>query len=57
VTLKETEGYDAYHAGRGLVDNPYGFNGEWDRGWLYAREEERVGYALGQSLRDAGLMS
>lgn len=57
MTDKETEGYEAYHAGKGLGQaNPYGIhNGrhEWNKGWLYAREEHGIAYRLGQSMKEA----
>lgn len=60
MTDKETEGYEAFHAGKGLgAENPYGFRdgrAEWNKGWLFAREEQLVAWKLGLSLRAAGLM-
>jgi hypothetical protein len=38
------EGFEAFHAGRGLTDNPYEFDTfahlEWENGWCEARDEQ-----------------
>ncbi len=47
-------GYEAFHAG--ITDVAMcNASDEWRSGWLYAHDEERIGYVLGRSLRDAGL--
>ena len=42
MTERQTDGFEAFKAGKSLNDNPYGFRSgrtEWNEGWMLARKE------------------